>query len=209
MLTKNGEQLSGEERVLLEDAYAFAAKAHEGMVRKGTALPYIVHPMETAELVAQLTDDVKVIAAAVLHDVIEDCGVTKDKLELIFGRRVAQLVADESEDKRPHMSKEASWKIRKEETLAHIASGSRQQRIIAMCDKISNLRSTRNDYLKMGDDVWLRFNQKDKKMHAWYYWSIAKLTEEEFGHTALWQEFVGMCMQVYGSPDGYDWELPA
>ena len=76
---------------MVRKAALFAAKAHEGAVRKGSNIPYITHPMETAVIVSMMTDDKEVIAAALLHDVIEDAGVSEDELREQFGDRVAWL----------------------------------------------------------------------------------------------------------------------
>ena len=86
---------------MIGEAAAFADKAHKGAFRKGTKIPYITHPMETAVIVSAFTDDEEIIAAALLHDVMEDAGVTREELEDTFGSRVADLVVDESEDKSP------------------------------------------------------------------------------------------------------------
>ena len=77
---------------LVSDAMIFAARAHDGMLRKGTNIPYIVHPAEVAAIAATMTEDENVLAAALLHDVMEDCGVTQAQLVQQFGERVAQLV---------------------------------------------------------------------------------------------------------------------
>ena len=69
---------------LLNDAVAFAAHAHSGQLRKGTNLPYIVHPMEVAAICASYTDDVEVLAAAVLHDIVEDTPLGAAELEREF-----------------------------------------------------------------------------------------------------------------------------
>ena len=58
---------------MIDDAIEFATKAHEGQFRKGTRRPYIVHPIEVADIVSAMTNDEEVICAAVLHDTIEDC----------------------------------------------------------------------------------------------------------------------------------------
>ena len=80
----------------VDDAMVFATKAHEGQFRKGTRRPYIVHPIEVADIVSGMTKDEDVICAAVLHGTIEDCkGVTKDVLKLQFGERVADMVGQE------------------------------------------------------------------------------------------------------------------
>ena len=99
---------------MLNEAVEFATKAHEGQFRKGTKRPYIVHPIEVADIVTTMTRDPEVICAAVLHDTIEDCaGVTKETLEDRFGERVAMLVDCESEDK------SKSWEERKSTTTIH------------------------------------------------------------------------------------------
>lgn len=85
---------------LLSEAIIFAANAHEGQFRKGTQIPYILHPMETAAIVGTMTTDDETLAGAVLHDVVEDTDATADEIEELFGRHVAALVASESENKR-------------------------------------------------------------------------------------------------------------
>ena len=88
---------------LLDHAIIFATKAHSGTTRKGTNVPYIVHPIEAAAIVSAMTDDEEVIAAAVLHDVIEDTEATREDLLARFGRRITDLVMNESEDKRRNL----------------------------------------------------------------------------------------------------------
>ena len=76
---------------LVTEAVIFAAQAHDGAARKGSVIPYIVHPMEVVAICATLTDDPQVLAAAALHDVMEDCGIGFDELSRRFGVRVAGL----------------------------------------------------------------------------------------------------------------------
>ena len=66
---------------MIKEAAEFADRAHQGVFRKGTEIPYITHPMETAAIVTAFTDEPEMIAAALLHDVIEDAGVTREELE--------------------------------------------------------------------------------------------------------------------------------
>ncbi len=126
------------------EAAEFAERAHEGVYRKGTKIPYITHPMETAAIVTAFTNEPEMIAAALLHDVIEDAGVTKEELEEKFGSRVAFLVESESEDK------SRSWMERKGTTVEHLKSATRDEKILALADKLSNIRSTVRDYLVPG-----------------------------------------------------------
>ena len=82
---------------LVTQAVIFAAQAHDGAARKGSEIPYIVHPMEVVAIASTMTDDPQVLAAAALHDVMEDCGVTFETLSERFGVRVARLVCEESQ----------------------------------------------------------------------------------------------------------------
>ena len=76
---------------LVEQAYTFAEKCHEGQIRK-SGEPYIAHPLEAAAFLADLNLDGHTICGALLHDVIEDCNVTFDDIERRFGREVAKMV---------------------------------------------------------------------------------------------------------------------
>lgn len=85
----------------LTAAIAFAARAHEGQTCRSTDAPRIVHPMEVAAIAATMTTDHEILAAAMLHDVMESCGVSEEALESAFGERVAKLVRMMSETKGP------------------------------------------------------------------------------------------------------------
>ena len=102
---------------ILNKAIVYAVKAHNGQVRKGTQVPYILHPLEAASIVGTLTTDEEVIAAAVLHDVVEDTAATTECIQEAFGERIAALVAAESENKREDLPAGSTWKIRKQETI--------------------------------------------------------------------------------------------
>ena len=77
---------------LLDRAIIFAVHAHAGTERRGKGFPYIVHPMEAVEIVSTITPDQELLAAAALHDVIEDTDITVGTLRAEFGDRVAALV---------------------------------------------------------------------------------------------------------------------
>ena len=129
--------------------------------------------MEAAAIVAAMTDDEEVIAAAVLHDTVEDTAVTLDEICKQFGKRVAELVAAESANKREDKPAASTWKIRKEETIEHLKTAPKEVKMLTLGDKLSNIRSICRDYEAQGDALWQRFNQKDKNEHRWYYKSIA------------------------------------
>ena len=163
---------------IFEKAVIFAVNAHSGMFRKGGTTPYIVHPLEVAAIAGYFTDDPEVLAADVLHDTVEDTPCTYEDLCREFGKRVADLVASDSEDKREELPPSATWKVRKQETLDALRTASREEKIIVFSDKLSNLRSLYRDYLTVWVAVWERFNQKDPAEHLWYYGSVLELCEE-------------------------------
>ena len=181
---------------LVTQAAVFAANAHDGATRKGSTIPYIVHPMEAAAIAATLTDDPQVVAAAMLHDVIEDCGVSFEELRARFGERVAALVRDESQSEGP--DSRAPWSLRKREAVRRLSRGSREAKIICLADKLSNMRAIYRDVMREGDAVFLRFNQHDKRQHAWYYRSCAALMEGELGQTMAFRELSQLIALVFG-----------
>ena len=184
---------------LIERAIEFAAVKHAGSFRKGTSIPYITHVIEALAIVSTLTDDEEVRAAAVLHDTLEDTETTEDDLIKNFGERVATLVADESENKREDKPAEETWQIRKQETLDHLEGTSPEARMIALGDKLSNIRAIRRDYEQLGEDLWQRFNQHDPALHGWFYRSIAGIfgRDENLNQTAAYQEYAQLVSDVF------------
>ena len=183
---------------LVSEAIAFAAKAHDGMRRKTSNVPYILHPMEAAVIVGTMTADQNVIAAAALHDVVEDTDITIEEIEKSFGMRVRVLVESETEDKRADLPPAATWRIRKEESLA-VLSGTDDMAVLMVWlgDKLANMRAIYRDFKANGNAMWQKFNQKDAREQAWYYRSISKLTER-LSHTAAWQEYKTLTELVFG-----------
>ncbi len=179
---------------MINRAIEFATKAHEGQFRKGTKRPYIVHPIEVADIVSTMTKDEEVIAAAVLHDTIEDCGVTKDELAELFSDRVAELVARESEDK------SKSWMERKSTTIENLKTAPTDIRMIEMADKLSNMRDIDRDYPMYGEDLWNRFNMKDKDTIGWYYKSIRDVLQDEFSGIPAFEEYCRLIEKNFDHP---------
>lgn len=173
---------------LFEDALRFAIDAHAGMVRKAGKTPYIIHPIEVATIAASMTDDQEVLAAAVLHDVVEDTPHTLDEITERFGLRVSMLVASETENKRDGLSRAASWRMRKEESLSVLEVADRDARIVWLSDKLANMRSFYRLYLARGSAFWGDFNQSDPAQQAWYYTSVARLCADLSDEVA-WQEY--------------------
>lgn len=182
----------------LTKAITFAAHCHEGQTRKGSNTPYISHPLEALAIAATITNDANVLSAAVLHDVLEDCGVSPEEIQSRFGNEVLRLVCADTEDKRESLPASDTWKIRKQETLNAISLMDRESQIIVLADKLSNIRAISRDYSVLGDELWQRFNCKQKSEHKWYYEGILELLKFELGNTAAWQEYRELTDKIFG-----------
>ena len=132
----------------IEKAFLFACKAHKGYKRKGFDQEYIFHPLEVLNLASLITSDEDILCAALLHDTVEDTQTTIDEIRNEFNDRVAQLVSDETEDKRGQKPKKDTWIQRKQETIDKLAEEKDLGiKIVCLCDKVSNLRSFQLLYL--------------------------------------------------------------
>lgn len=186
------------EMSLFEKALAFALEKHCGAVRKLDSAPYILHPIEVALIVSTMTSDEEVLAAALLHDTVEDTTATQDEISALFGERTAALVASETENKRPDVPKAESWRIRKEESLEELKNAADiGVKYIWLGDKLSNLRGIHRAFLRCGAEVFNNFNQRDPKQHAWYYCSIREQLAELSGYDA-WKEFSALIDDIFG-----------
>lgn len=182
---------------LLDRAITFAVKAHQGMERKGKGFPYIVHPMEAVCIVATMTNDQELLAAAALHDVIEDTDTTADDLKKEFGERVAMLVEAESDDKTGG-SKADTWHQRKQDTLDRLRNADLDIKIVTLGDKLSNMRAIAHDYAVLGDELWNRFTVKDPAEHAWRYHALAEALND-LSDTDAYKEFHTLVNKTFGT----------
>ena len=175
---------------MIQKAAEFAAHVHAGALRKGSKLPYIVHPREVAMIVAMMTEDPEVIAAAYLHDVIEDAGVRYEELEeqgrlLRLPCKVGDTVYVVTS---PFNVFDDIEYDEKQATIDRMKHAPEDMKMIAFGDKLSNLRSTATDYLIIGEELWKKFHEKDKRMHAWYYGSMAEAFQE-FDRFPFYEEY--------------------
>ncbi|MEI3525811.1 MAG: HD domain-containing protein [Eubacteriales bacterium] len=187
---------------LLDQAIIFTTKAHSGARRKGTNVPYIVHPIEAAAIVSAMTDDEEVIAAAVLHDVLGDSDATGEDLHGRFGRRITELVVNESEDKRKNLPAALTWKTGSG-TITFLETGpDRDAKMLALADKLANLRAIHRDQCIIGGkglgNVSMR---KIREMHPWMYRSIAKALGRTVKDHPTWQEYNRLVKEVFGEEE--------
>lgn len=151
-------------------AFEFAAKKHAGQVRKASTIPYIAHLMGVASLVLEAGGDEDLAIAALLHDVVEDCGGAPMLKEVRrrFGAHVAKVVdgcTDADTYPKP------PWRERKEIYLHHLAKADADTRLVSAADKLNNVRSILSDYRQVGESVWERF-KGGREGTLWYYRSL-------------------------------------
>ena len=183
---------------LLDCAIIFAVRAHSGTERRGKGFPYIVHPMEAVEIVSTITSDQELLAAAALHDTVEDTDVTVEDIRREFGPRIASLVEDESDTFTDGVSEEDSWHSRKQAAIDRLRKASCDAKIVAIGDKLSNMRAIARDYAVRGDELWKIFHAKDKKDHEWHYRGLAD-SLRELEETFAFKEFESLINQVFSN----------
>lgn len=157
--------------------------------------------MEVASIAGGITTDVEVLAAALLHDTVEDTAVTLDEIRTLFGDRVAGLVASETEEKYRDQSPAETWRRRKEESLATLKDAANPGvRVLWLSDKLANMRSFARQYENEGDRLWNAYNQTDPAQQAWYYRSVERLTSE-LKDTDAWKQLHALNARVFGGED--------
>lgn len=155
----------------LQRAFAYAAEKHAGQARKGTAVPYLSHLMAVTSLVLEAGGDEEMAIAALLHDVVEDCGGMPRLREIQkrFGPRVAKIVegcTDSFTQPKPE------WIERKKEYLKEVKQADDETRLVSASDKLHNVRTILTDYRQDGEAIWARFNGK-KEGTLWYYRALS------------------------------------
>lgn len=153
-------------------AFLFAAQKHAGQTRKASTIPYIAHLMGVASLVLEFGGDEEMAIAALLHDVVEDCGggpVLKE-VQRRFGARVGKIV-DGCTDS--NITPKPPWRERKETYLRHLKNADSETRLVSAADKLNNVRSIVSDYRAVGEAIWSRFNG-GRDGTLWYYRALLK-----------------------------------
>ncbi len=160
-----------------EQALLFAARKHAGQTRKASQVPYIAHLLGVASLVLEAGGDEDLAIAALLHDVVEDCGGMPMLKEVRrrFGKRVAHIVdgcTDAYEEPKP------PWYERKGKYLQRLQTEDDEVRLVSAADKLHNVGTILRDYREVGESIWERFRGK-RDGTLWYYRALA----DEFGRT--------------------------
>jgi len=153
-------------------AFQFAADKHAGQTRKASTIPYIAHLMGVASLVLEAGGDEDLAIAALLHDVVEDCGGAPmlNDVRRRFGRRVASVVEGCTD---ADSSPKPPWRERKEGYIRRLRSADADTRLVSAADKLNNVRSILTDHREIGQSVWARF-QGGRDGTLWYYRALCE-----------------------------------
>jgi len=183
---------------MISKAIETALEAHEGESRKGTEIPYVTHPLAVGIILAKAgcTDDV--IAAGILHDTVENTGITLDDVRVKCGAKVAGIVQGCSEPDRG-----ASWEERKQHTIDFLKSTSKEIKFVALADKLHNISSMAADYQKVGERLWDRFNALEEEQ-KWYYEGLVVALRDDTADDAyqeLHRKFARTVEAVFGAPE--------
>lgn len=164
-------------------AVLFAIDKHRAQERKGAGVPYVTHLFSVSALVGEFGGDEEQMIAGLLHDSIEDQGVTEAELVERFGERVARIVVactDAFETPKP------AWKPRKTRYLALLREKPAEVKLVSACDKLHNARSIARDLADpaIGDAIWGRFSVP-REQTLWYYTSVVEALREGFPHRVV------------------------
>ena len=147
--------------------------------------------MEAATIVANITNYPEMLAAAILHDTVEDTEVTIEQIEELFGPRVARLVHTDT------AKKGDTWRARREVQIERFRQANRDSQIVALGDKLSNLRAIALNYKSLDDALWSRFHAPEGvKDIEWYYRGIAD-SLANLADTAPYQEFLNLLEETF------------
>ena len=162
---------------MIPQAVLFAAEKHKEQLRKGTDIPYIVHPLGVMEILIRAGASKDAVVAGILHDTLEDTDTTYEELVEKFGKRIADIVRACSES-----DKSLPWKKRKQATIKALKKCNDIDVLcVAMADKTHNLQSTHRDWIEY-DDVWTRF-KSGQDAQLWYYGEICKIAKKRCNQT--------------------------
>jgi GTP pyrophosphokinase len=162
-----------------EAALRIAAQAHAGQVRKGSSVPYITHVVHVAHLLERYGFGEQLVLAGLLHDVVEDTGISLAAIREQFGEQVAALV-DAVTEQKDEAGVERAWELRKQESLDKLRASSSDVAALKAADALHNARTTLADLAEAGPLVWERF-KRGPAPTLWYYNEIMNVVRANLG----------------------------
>ncbi len=186
-----------------EAALILAARAHRQQVRKGSDVPYVVHPVHVSVLLLRYGFSEEVAVAGLLHDVVEDQDIPLADIEAGFGPAVAEMVAALSERKRDEAG-ERPWEVRKQEKIAHLRQASLGAVAVKAADTLHNVHSVIAGLRDQGPSFWGHF-KRGSEASLGYYRSVAAVVRERLGAHPLADELeaaIGELARTLGGMEG-------
>ena len=175
----------------LEEAIIYATIMHQGKLRIFSSSPYILHPIEVAQILSTMTDDEEVIAAGILHDIVESTDGTIEEIEKRFGKRVAYLVDSDSENRYDVADDPEAWKKRKEESLLILKdSDDTGVQMLWLADRLSDIRALNWLYSEKGESIWEEYDENAADVVLWYFRTIAETVELQLNKTGAFKEMI-------------------
>ena len=187
---------------LIIQAFEFAYRAHKNTKRKGSNIPYITHPMTVATILMRYNTPDVVVAASLLHDVVEDEKISVDEIRELFGDEVTFYVKSVTEPLTENSSREVrqkTWKSRKQHTINSLRTSTTNVKMLSCADKVANLSDIVRDLAILGEELWTRFNAP-KTEQRWYYHSLKeayKSESESIESTSLYIEFCTLVTRIF------------
>ncbi len=187
--------MSEIEASLIQKAFLFALKVHDGQKRKD-GQPYIVHPVDVAMELARNGADTALICAGFLHDTLEDANVTEEQLRSEFPTEVTSLVILDSEDKTK------TWEERKSTAIHDLTViDNRNYRMLMCADKLVNLRNLHELLEKYGDKTWDMFFKRGRDSQAWLFHDTVNALESLSG-LPMYEELKSLTVKIFGERNG-------
>jgi len=182
---------------VIQRALVWASQRHTEP-RKGSDIPYITHPAHVAIILARKGFDEPVLAAAILHDLLEDTQTTVEEIRREFGAQIAGMVQELSEPQFPDRPRKETWALRKEAKLKMLQEASGGALAIAAADRVHNTANILDDIACQGPQVWNRFNSSPEKILE-FGRSVLAILEDRFPHP-LTEEYARLHRQLEQAP---------
>lgn len=163
---------------LIEKATRIAVVAHQNQTRKGDGLPYIIHPFMVAMKLIRYGFSEETVAAALVHDVLEDTDFPEKELKKQLGDKVLEIVKTVTNDDT------LVWEEKKKKYIETVKNGSIEAKVVATADKIHNLESLLTAYEEQGPTIWQKFNQ-GKEQKVWFEKEMLKMLKKTWQHPLI------------------------
>jgi (p)ppGpp synthase/HD superfamily hydrolase len=175
---------------IIDKAITIASIAHLEQKRKADGTPYVAHPMRVAMTLAKHGFSEETIAAACVHDVLEDTDYSSEQLQSELGIKVVKIVQAVTNDDT------LKWEDKKLRYIQTTKDGPEEAKAVACADKIDNMRSFIEAYQAQGNNVWKKFNRGRDGM-LWYWSELLKMLKSDWKHPLL-AEYESVLKEVDG-----------